>query len=290
MHNHHRLPISSRHAFALAFDLAVRRDLVHSVLVPLALQTPWFVLLGMLPPIEESRAHLLRATLLTAFLMLGQAFTWLLISAMLRFRARSVFNTPAEHHPGPVRQQYGRALRRVPALFVTEALRNLSFSIGSLFLVLPAVYLGFKLSMATEDVVLRDKGPFGAFRRSFEITEGRWERWMEMIVLSVVIVLGIWFTAALAYVGVPGPGATAYAKAAFIVVFAILPIIQYAWTFFYLRLEESEEAAAASASVVTPGAASAAGAGTWRPGTPPRLRLVELAHDDDGEGEDPASR
>ena len=288
MPTHLRLPISSRHAFALAFDLAVRRDLLHSIVVPLVLQTPWFVLLGMLPPLEESRSHLLRVTVLTAFLTLGQTFTWLLVSAMLRFRARSVFNTPAERHPVSARDHYARALPRVPALFVSECLRNFSFWLGSLFLVLPALFLGFKFSMATEDVVLSGRGPLQAFKRSFILTEGRWERWMEMIVLSVVIVLGVWFTAALAYVGVPGPGPEPYAKAAFIVAFAILPVVQYAWTFFYLRLEESEAAAVASDAVVTPGIPGGPVAGTIRPGASPHLRLVELARDDEDGG--PASR
>ena len=59
-----------------------------------------------------------------------------------------------------------------------------------------------------------------------------------MIVLSVVIVLGICFFAPLLYLAAPGPGWETYVKAALYVVFAVLPVIQYAWTFFYLRLEE----------------------------------------------------
>jgi hypothetical protein len=277
--SHPRLPVSSRHAFALAFDLAVRRDRVQSILVPLLLQTPWFVLLGMLPSLEESRAHLVRVMLLTVFVLLGQTFTWLLVSGALRYRARSVFNTPAGRHPMGVAEAYGKALRRVPSLFVTEVLRNVSFSIGGLFLVLPALFLGFKLSMATEDVVLRPTGPFGAFKRSFRITEGRWERWMEMIVLSVVIVLGVWFLAALAYVGVPSPGPDPYAKAALILVFAILPVIQYAWTFFYLRLDESDAAALAVEAVVTPREEMTPA--PWRGSATPRLKLVEVEREED---------
>ena len=236
--HHRRQPISSRHAFALAFDLAVRRDALHSLVVPLLLQTPWFFALALLPPLEESRERLTQITLVTAISLVGQSFSWLLISAMLRFRARSVFNTPEGRHAAPALDCYRQGLARVPALFVTEFLRNLSFSVSSFFLIFPVLYTSFKFSMATETVVLRDGSPFASFGRSFHLTEGRFERWLEMIVISVVIVLGICFFAPLLYLAAPGPGWQTYVKGALYVVFAILPIIQYAWTFFYLRLEE----------------------------------------------------
>jgi hypothetical protein len=281
MSPHRRLPISSRHAFALAFDLAFRRDLVHSIVVPMLLQSPWFVALGLLPSLEDSRSRLLQFTLLTALALIGQSVTWLLIASMLRFRARAVFNTPAQRAPGPVLEHYRQGAPRVPTLFVTEVLRNFAFWLAGLFLFLPALYLGFKLSMATETVVLRPVGPLGASKRSFQLTEGRFERWLEMIVLSVVIVLGVWFLGALVYVGIPGPGPDRYAKAVYMIVFAILPVVQYAWTFFYLRLEESEAAGRAGARVVAP-AAGVPAAG-WRSSAAPHLKLVELERPDDPE-------
>ncbi len=238
MSPHRRLPISARHAFALAFDLAVRRDALHSLVVPLLLQTPWFFAQAMLPSLEDSGERLTQVTLLKAVVLVGQCLSWLLVSGMLRFRARSVFNTPGGRHPGAIVQCYTQALARVPALFVTESLRNISFWVSGLFLVFPVLYTSFKLSMATEAVVLRDGGPFASFGRSFHLTEGRFERWLEMIVISVVIVLGICFFAPLLYLAAPGPGWEAYVMGALFVVTAVLPVIQYAWTFFYLRLEE----------------------------------------------------
>lgn len=238
MSPHRRLPISARHAFALAFDLAVRRDALHSLIVPLLLQTPWFLAQAMLPPLEDSRDRMTQVTMLKAVVLVGQCLSWLLVSAMLRFRARSVFNTPEGRHADPVLDCYRRGLTRVPALFVTEFLRNVSFWVSGLFLIFPVLYTSFKLSMATEAVVLRDGGPFASFGRSFHLTEGRFERWLEMIVFSVVIVLGICFFAPLLYLAAPGPGWEAYVMGALFVVIAVLPVIQYAWTFFYLRLEE----------------------------------------------------
>lgn len=279
MSPHRRLPISARHAFALAFDLAVRRDLLHSLVVPLLLQTPWFFALALLPSLEDSREHLTQVTLVTAVSLVGQSFSWLLISAMLRFRARSVFNTPQGLHAPPVIDCYRQGLARVPVLFVTEFLRNLSFSVSSFFLVFPVLYTSFKFSMATEAVVLRDGGPIAAFGRSFHLTDGRFERWLEMIVLSVVIVLGICFFAPLLYLAAPGPGWETYVKGALYVVFAVLPVIQYAWTFFYLRLEEIDvpmiEVGPNYAEVARP-ATVLPGPWAGRVGGRPDLRLVEV--------------
>jgi hypothetical protein len=199
---------------------------------------------------------------------------------MLRFRARSVFNTPASAHPGPVTEHYRAAFRRLVPLLGTELVRTFSSWLASLFLVLPALYVGFKFSMVTEAVVLRPAGFFGSFRRSFVLTEDRFERWLEMLVISVVLALGIWFTAALLYVGVPAPGPDPYAKAAYILLFVfVLPLVQYAWTFFYLRLEEIHPAAVAPGQG-GPAEPAIAPAAVWRDrAAQPQLRLVELKPD-----------
>src|SRR5438045_2915890 len=99
MHPHRlRLPVSTRHAFALAFDLAVRRDAVTSLVVPFLLQAPWIVALGVLPsPRDAEHPWQVFAVWLAA--QLGTFVIWLVVSAMLRFRARSVFNTPPDTRP-----------------------------------------------------------------------------------------------------------------------------------------------------------------------------------------------
>lgn len=287
MPTRHRLPISSRHAFALAFDLAVRRDLLHSIVVPLLLQTPWFVLFAMLPPLEESRAHLGRVTALTSLALVGQTFTGLMVSGMLRYRARSVFNTISGEHPESAWDCYSRSLERVPALYATEFLRYLALLVGGLFLYFPGLYLSFKLSMATETVVLGPLSPFAAFRRSFHLTEGRWERWLEMIAISVSLVLAVLFLVVVGFLSVPASSWSTWVAVGMVLAAAVLPIVQYAWTFFYLRLEESDTASLASQAVVAPIERSAAGFGQ-RTGAAPRLRLVESASPrDEDEGPEP---
>jgi len=261
----HRLPISARHAFALAFDLAVRRDPLQSLAVPLLLHTPWLLLQAMLPAPDQPGGLTPRNLLLNSVVLLGEFGVSLLVAAMLRFRARSVFNTPADSAPAPALECYRRALSRLPWLFVTELLRNLAMFAAGLFLVLPGVWVGFRLSLATEASVLRGGDAFAAFGRSFQLTAGRLERWLEMIALSVVVVLTVLFTCALFFLALPGTSWSTWVTVGLFLLPLAMTLIQYAWTFFYLRLEEVD--AHASGGGVGVGESGVAPA--------PRLRLVE---------------
>lgn len=235
-HRQIHLPISTRHAFALAFDLAVRRDAWSSLIVPLILRAPWILALAVLPePSQSERPGFVM--LITAAALLGDFVMLVVVGAMLRFRARSVFNTPVDVHPAPAAECYARGLRRVPWLIVTEIVRNLILFATFVF-VLPFIYLGFRLAFATEAVVLHEPHTEAAFRRSFRITTGRFERWLEMIAVSVLIVLGVVFVPAVLSVLIREPGFPVWLAIMRLLVTAITPIIQYAWTFFYLRLVE----------------------------------------------------
>jgi|GEM_PF-3055054 len=282
-----------RHAFALAFDLAVRRDPLQSLVIPLAIRLPWVLALALLPaPDDTDRAGAL--VLVTSAALVGDFVLLLLVTAMLRFRARSVFNSPAGAAPAPATTCYALAVRRLPWLFVTEVARNMALLAAAPFLLLPAVFLGFRLSCATEAVVLNERGLSSSFARSWRLTQNRFERWLEMIAASVVIVLSIAFAGALLTVLVPGPGTQTWAALTWLAVTAVTPVIQYAWTFFYLRLVEVDSAAPAlgprepSATVqAAPAAEPAAARGpaddsdleppTGLPGPvhAPRLALVE---------------
>ncbi len=234
-HRRIRLPISTRHAFALAFDLALRRDAWSSLIAPLLLRAPWILALAVLPDAPRGGGGLV--VLITAIALLGDFVMLVVVGAMLRFRARSVFNTPVEVRPAPAGECYAQGLRRVPWLIVTEILRNLILVTTFVF-VLPFIYLGFRLALATEAVVLHDPNTEEAFRRSFRITSGRFERWLEMIAISVLVVLGLVFAVTTLSVVVPGLSFMVWLAIARLLVTAITPVIQYAWTFFYLRLVE----------------------------------------------------
>lgn len=232
-------PVSTRHAFALAFDLAVRRDALASLVIPLLLRAPWILIPATLEPLEHT--DLPRAAyLISAGAMIVDWLLLLTTSSMMRFRARSVFNTPGSVHPEPALACYGKALVRLPWLVVTETVRNVALFVSTFFFVVPGLYLGFKLSCATETVVLDEKNLSGAFRRSFRLTEGRFERWLEMVTVSAVVALGlILFMTVLALL-FPAPGVSFWFAATQVMLTLVTAVIQYAWTFFYLRLVEVE--------------------------------------------------
>jgi hypothetical protein len=247
----HRLPVSTRHAFALAFDLAFRRDALHSLLVPLLLRAPWIVAIALLPSPDEADPRT-SVPLLSSFTLVADFLTLLAVSAMLRFRARSVFNTPVERHPAPALECYGRGLRRLPWLLVTEVVRSVALLFATFFLIVPAIALGFRLSFATEAVVLDEPHLSAAFARSFRLTPGRFERWLEMIVVSVLLILVVAFAGAVLSVVFTGPAVSTWLAVMLLLLTAVTPVIQYAWTFFYLRLREGEAPGSDAAPGVRP--------------------------------------
>lgn len=267
----HRQPISTRHAFALAFELAVRRDPLQSLVIPVLMRAPWALTLALLPPlesVEDSSAIWALGTLA----LVADFITLLVIGAMLRFRARSVFNTPRVAKPAPATDCYAKGLRRIPWLLSTEVIRNgllavaaycsflptayLRLSPETFFedlshnflqiavatsLLVPTMFLGFRLGVATESVVLDERDMAGAFQRSFRMMRGRFERWFELVAASGALVLGLAMTVSLISVLAPGLSNAGQVTLFWLLVIAVTPVIQYAWTFFYLRLVEIDE-------------------------------------------------
>lgn len=255
-------PVSTRHAFALAFDLAFRRDLLHSIAVPLLIRAPWIALLALLPSPELSDRPGYWLVVSSAVALADYAMH-LLVTGMLRVRARAVFDALPQVSLPPAAAGYLAAARRVPWLFVTEVVRNMAILFAIPFLVVPAVFLGFRLSFATEAVVLNEPHLAGAFSRSFRLTPGRFERWLEMIVISVLLVLGPAFALAAISLLIPGLDLNTLATIPWISIALVTPVVQYAWTFFYLRLVEVD-----SPGVEVGPAYAAAATSAEAPGTP----------------------
>ena len=241
---HRRLPISARHQFARAFDLAFRRDPVQSLVVPLLLHAPWVTIQALLPAPNEPDGMTARNLGLQSVVLLGEFLVTLLVAGMLRFRARSVFNAANGAQPASAILCYGQALTRLPWLFVTEVARNVAIFGAGLFLVLPGVWVGFRLSLATESAVLRDGTLVDAFVRSFELTHGRLERWLEMIAISVVIALSVLFALAALFFALPHTSWSTWVTVGLFLAPLVMTVIQYAWTFFFLRLDELDQEAA----------------------------------------------
>ncbi|TMQ72591.1 MAG: hypothetical protein E6K80_02470 [Candidatus Eisenbacteria bacterium] len=267
----HRLPISTRRAFALAFDLAVRRDALHSLVLPVLMRAPWAIALAPLPPLD-SVDDLSPVLAIGSLTLIGDFVTLLVIGAMLRFRARSVFNAPRVVRPAPAGECYARGLRRIPWLFTTEVVRNGVLGLAAyctflptaylrlspttffedlshnflqlavaLSLLVPTLFIGFRLGVATESIVLDERDLAGAFQRSFRMMRGHFERWFELVAASGALVLGLALLVALLGVLVPSMSDATQVSLFWLLVIAATPIIQYAWTFFYLRLVEIDE-------------------------------------------------
>ena len=266
-----RRPISTRHSFALAFDLAARRDPLHSLVVPIALRAPWTLTLALLPPLDGASnppASLVFASLA----LIGDFVTLMVVGAMLRFRARSVFNAPRDVPPTAATDCYGHGFARIPQLLATEVVRNGLLTIAAscsilptVFmkfdpvtfvadlssnflllvvagcLVIPTIFLGFRLAVATEAVVLDERDMTSAFQRSFRMMQGRFERWFELISASAALVLGLALASSILGAVIPGLEGTGQVVVFWLLIIGVTPVIQYAWTFFYLRLVEIDQ-------------------------------------------------
>src|SRR5262245_7855761 len=137
------LPASTRHAYALAFDLAFRRDPLQSLILPFVLRSPWVVALALLPSSDQA-GQSGDVLLVWSVSALGGAFAWLLVDAMLRFRARSVYNRPAQSRPAPVADCYASGLRRVAWLYLTELVRSFALLLGFSVFLIPGIWLSYR--------------------------------------------------------------------------------------------------------------------------------------------------
>jgi hypothetical protein len=269
MSHAHRPPVSTRHAFALALDLAFRRDPLHSLVVPLLLRAPWAIAAGMLPPTDVETGVPPRLLMTASLILLGDFLTLLVVSAMLRIRARSVFNTAPGVTPMRVGECYRRGFRRIPWLVVTEVVRTFLLGLAASFAVIPArllrltlstfmhdlgrnlmliviaaclilpfLLLNCRLGVATECVVLDEHDLSDAFIRSWRLMGGRLERWFELILGSAGVVLAVALMCAVFTLVLPALAGPAGVTALWLLIIFVTPVIQYAWTFFYLRLVE----------------------------------------------------
>jgi hypothetical protein len=116
--------------------------------------------------------------------------------------------------------------------------RYLGSVFGLFFFVVPGVYLGFRLAFAAEAVTLHEPHLSAAFERSYRLSAGRFGRWLELGVASVLPVVLVWFVIAGRSMLGSDPVPRSWFAVAWLLFAAWTPIVLYAWTFFYLRLVE----------------------------------------------------
>jgi hypothetical protein len=230
-------PVSARRAIALAFELA-RRDPAQSLVVPLLLRAPWILTLGLIAPGENADSPR-RALLLGSVALIGDYAALTITSAMLRFRALSVWEAPRGAPPAPALECYARGLKRVPWLVLTEFVRYAAALFGLFFLIVPGVILGFRLAFAAEAVTLNQPNLSAAFERSYKLSVKRFERWLELSIASALPVIAVWFVIAGRTLFGSDPVPSSWFTVAWLLFAAWTPIVLYAWTFFYLRLVEA---------------------------------------------------
>ena len=237
MTNLARRPVSARRAFALALDLAVRRDALQSLVIPLLLRAPWLVALALIPTPGDTEVPG-RAGLLWLAALVGDALTDLTVNSMLRIRARSAYGGARGTRLAPATECYARGLARVPWLFLTEITRGLLIAAGLALLVLPGLWTSFRLAFATEAVVLDQPHLSAAVRCSYRLTARRLGGWLALLLLSAGCVVTMWFGVAAILLAARAP--ESWFSVGFLAAIAIWPLIQYAWTFFYLDLVDAE--------------------------------------------------
>jgi membrane-anchored glycerophosphoryl diester phosphodiesterase (GDPDase) len=132
-------------------------------------------------------------------------------------------------------------LRLSPETFFQDLSHNFLQLAVALSLLVPTLFLGFRLGVATESVVLDEPDLAGAFQRSFRMMRTHFERWFELVAASGALVLLLAMSIALIGVLVPSMNDATQVSLFWLMVIAATPIIQYAWTFFYLRLVEIDQ-------------------------------------------------
>ncbi len=218
--------------FRRAARLAVVGDPRQSLLLPFLLLIPWFVLESVLPDAAETPMTL-TLLLLRSGGTVGGLVTSLIVNAALRLRA---WEAAAGSSRAPL-DDYARALGRTPALLLTEIVRTVAVGAAAVFLFVPGIYLLYRLSVATEAVVLRESSMGAAFQASFLLTRRSFGPWMRMLLTTAVWWVFALIAASILYFVATQIGWIVSPSLIFAPFFTLMfALAAYAWTFYYLEL------------------------------------------------------
>ncbi len=81
-----------------------------------------------------------------------------------------------------------KTVKRYPALLATTFLTSVIISLGLVALVIPGIYLAFKLILSPVSSVVEDKSPVDAMKRSWSITQGNWWYIFGLFVLFFIVI------------------------------------------------------------------------------------------------------
>lgn len=85
-----------------------------------------------------------------------------------------------------LQEEFGKALRAWPPLFLAGLIYILAIGLGALLLIVPGVILGISLMFEEFAVVLEGRGPIQALNRSHNLVWGQWWRTFGLLILIFV--------------------------------------------------------------------------------------------------------
>jgi hypothetical protein len=110
-------------------------------------------------------------------LLVGQGAAILIGFVAARFAQAGCFRAIADAYLGEEvrwRSSLGFALRRLPAVIVLSLASGFLVLLGSIFCVIPGIYLYVAFAVAVPVLLVEGAGPFRALGRSRELVQGRW--------------------------------------------------------------------------------------------------------------------
>ncbi len=122
-----------------------------------------------------------------------------LVVAAACFRFLSSAYLGGHPHTG---DSIGAALRRLPAIVVASVVIFAMVAIGTVFLILPGIWLLVALSVAIPALMLEGVGPFKAISRSLELVQGRWWATFGALLAMILFLVVIDFALGIALDGI----------------------------------------------------------------------------------------
>ncbi|MCL6477254.1 MAG: glycerophosphoryl diester phosphodiesterase membrane domain-containing protein [Peptococcaceae bacterium] len=99
----------------------------------------------------------------------------------------------SEQIPGreiSVMEAYRFGIRKTWRLFLGSLLYVLAIAFGFILLIIPGIYLSIRFALYSQAVIIEDKGPWSALKRSSSLIGGYWWRSFGIIFL-ITVLLGI---------------------------------------------------------------------------------------------------
>ena len=87
-----------------------------------------------------------------------------------------------------VKDAYRFGFRKAWHLFLGGLLYGLAIIIGFIFLIIPCIYLSISFVLFLQAIIIEDKGPWSALKRSKYLIKGSWWRSFGIIILITVLV------------------------------------------------------------------------------------------------------